>query len=720
MNRVKELSRYGQSVWLDFIRRGMLASGELARLIDDDGIRGVTSNPAIFEKAIAGGGEYQDALADAARGDGDSERIYERVAFDDIRAAADRLAHVHQASAGRDGFVSLEVAPRHAHDTARTIDEARRLWEAIARPNLMIKVPATAAGLPAIETLVAEGVNVNATLLFSIEVYERVAQAYRRGLARRVANGADVARVASVASFFVSRIDTLVDAELERRAAETAGAAREALLVLRGRAAIACAKLAYERYAQVFSGAAWDTLASQGAAPQRLLWASTGTKNPVYPDTMYVDALIGPDTVTTLPPATLDAFRDHGRPAPTLQGDIEGAREVPPALAAAGVSIENVADRLLDDGVGLFVAAYDRLIGAVAQARAGVSALPAARAHVSVEGRGSPAGPGAVLAGDVGGTKTLLALCEAGAIRFERRYRSHDYATFDELLTRLVADAADALGTAPRIRHACLGVAGPVTGERVALTNLPWRIDADAIAARFGIGRVHLINDFAASAHGLDALGRDDLATLQAGEPLADGARVLIGAGTGLGVAYLLPDRGAARVVAGEGGHAGFAPADDDQASLWRSLRAQFGRVEVEHVVSGPGLARIYAHLRAQHRFPPSPALERALGEHDPAAAIATFALEHGDRLAGAALDLFIACLGAVAGDHALNVLARGGVYVTGGIAPKILERLRGGGFVAAFADKGAFSDLARRMPVHVVLNERIGLLGAARVASAA
>jgi len=366
MSRLKQLSSFGQSIWIDYISRRLLTDGGLQRLIMEEGLRGLTSNPAIFEKAIAVGKDYREALLDAVRrGERDPEKIYEHLAFEDIRLAADQMAPVYRESGGRDGFVSLEVAPRFAHDAQSTISQAQRLWAAIARPNLMIKVPATPEGLPAIEALIAQGVNVNVTLLFSVGVYEGVARAYLRGLEQRAAAGNSVAGIASVASFFVSRIDTMVDAELEEQAKSLSGAAREQVLSLRGRAAIASAKLAYQRFRATFSGAEWDALKSRGAAVQRLLWASTSTKNPAYPDTLYVDELIGPDTVNTLPPATLDAFRDHGRLGATLEQDLEGARETMRAIAAAGVSLEKVTGRLLEEGVRLFAEAYDRLLDAV-------------------------------------------------------------------------------------------------------------------------------------------------------------------------------------------------------------------------------------------------------------------------------------------------------------------------------------------------------------------
>lgn len=369
MSRLRQLSRFGQSVWIDYISRRLLA-GRLQQLVADDGLRGLTSNPAIFEKAIAHDEEYRGGLTEAARrGERDAERIYERLAFDDIRVAADQMEPVYRETGGRDGFVSLEVAPCYAHDTERTIAEARRIWRAIAQPNLMVKVPATPAGLPAIEALIAEGIHVNVTLLFSVEVYEKVARAYQTGLARRLAAGNDIAQVASVASFFVSRIDTAVDKLLEARVASSAGALRDDMLALRGRAAVANARLAYERYQTLFAGSAWKRLADRGAGVQRLLWASTSTKNRAYADTLYVDELIGPDTVNTMPPETLDAFRDHGRLEATLERDRAGAQDTMRRIAAAGISLEAVTGQLLGEGVRLFAEAYDRLLDAVRRAR---------------------------------------------------------------------------------------------------------------------------------------------------------------------------------------------------------------------------------------------------------------------------------------------------------------------------------------------------------------
>ena len=310
-----------------------------------------------------------------------------------------------------------------------------------------------------------------------------------------------------------------------------------------------------------------------------------------------------------------------------------------------------------------------------------------------------------ILTGDIGGTKTLLALHDdSGAIAVSRRYPSRDAAAFEDLVARFLDE------TAARPLLACFGIAGPVLGGHVNVTHLPWEIDAADLATRFGLRRVLLLNDFAAAAHGIDALTTDDFVTLQAGDPLADRPRLVIGAGTGLGVAYVLGDR----VLSGEGGHAGFAPADPVQAALWQWLHRRHGRVQVEHVVSGSGLARIYEFLLEQAPGTPAPDARAPLASEDAAAAVGRRALEHGDPLALAALDLFIACYGALAGDQALAVLARGGVYVTGGIAPKLLPRLAAGGFLAAFNDKGPDARLTRACPVHVVTNPDLPLLGAA------
>jgi transaldolase/glucose-6-phosphate isomerase len=365
-NRLRALEVFGQSVWLDYIRRRLIDSGELRRLIAEDGIRGVTSNPAIFEKAVAGSSDYREVLEAPGSRTLDAKTLYERLAVRDIQDACDALRGVYEETARRDGYVSLEVSPFLAHDTTGTLDEARRLWSAVGRENVMIKVPATAEGLPAIEQLISEGINVNVTLLFSLEVYERVAEIYIAGLEKLAARGGDTTRVASVASFFVSRIDTVVDALIARRVqASTKAREQTVLKSLTGRVAIASARLAYQRYQELFSGGRWQALAARGARPQRLLWASTGVKNPNYRDVLYVEELIGPDTVNTMPPATFEAFRDHGRPRASLTEDVDTARDVMDALAQAGISMRDVTDKLLADGVQLFAEAFAKLLHAV-------------------------------------------------------------------------------------------------------------------------------------------------------------------------------------------------------------------------------------------------------------------------------------------------------------------------------------------------------------------
>jgi transaldolase/glucose-6-phosphate isomerase len=370
MNRLKELQRLGQSVWIDYIRRSLMTDGELQRLIREDGVTGLTSNPAIFEKAIGSGAEYRQALEALKRvGQHDAEQNYEALAIEDIRLAADQMRPAFAAAGGADGFVSFEVSPALAHDTQGTAAAARRLWQAVDRPNLMIKVPATREGIAAIEQLIAEGLNVNVTLLFAVEVYARVADAYLRGLERRLAAGQPIAGIASVASFFVSRIDSRVDPELEKLAASKSGSERDRVLALRGKTAIANAKMAYRHFQEFSAQERWRRLAAHGARPQRLLWASTSTKNPAYRETVYVEELIGPDTVNTMPPATLDAFRTHGRPARTLDANLDQARETLAALQSAGIDLHTVTSELLDEGVRLFAEAFSRLLGAVNKAR---------------------------------------------------------------------------------------------------------------------------------------------------------------------------------------------------------------------------------------------------------------------------------------------------------------------------------------------------------------
>jgi transaldolase / glucose-6-phosphate isomerase len=366
-NPVAGLKAYGQSVWLDYIRRSLIAGGELQRLVEQDGLGGVTSNPAIFEKAIDGSNDYAGAIdAITAEEPGlPAKQVYELLAVKDIQDAADVLRSVYERTGSRDGYVSLEVAPDLANDTEGTLAEARLLWQAVARPNVMIKVPATPAGLPAIRSLISEGINVNVTLLFARSAYEAVARAYLEGLEARVEAGYPVGSVASVASFFVSRIDSAVDAQLEERLKSATGADAARLESLLGKVAVANAKLAYQSYKKIFAGPRWEALAAKSAQTQRVLWASTGTKNPRYSDVLYVEELIGPDTVNTVPPDTLAAFRDHGRPRPSLEEDLSAALDVLDALARSGVSLDQVTEHLLADGVKKFVDPFTKLLKAV-------------------------------------------------------------------------------------------------------------------------------------------------------------------------------------------------------------------------------------------------------------------------------------------------------------------------------------------------------------------
>ena len=373
MNPLQGLQEYGQSVWLDYIRRDLMENGELRRLIADDGLRGMTSNPAIFEKAIADSTLYDTAFAAMPDRSADTKARYEHVALRDIQQAADTLRPVYDSTQRRDGYVSLEVSPYLAHDTAATLAEARRLWAAVGRENVMIKVPGTPEGIPAVEQLISEGLNINVTLLFAQEVYERVAEAFIRGIEKRAAAGKDVRHVASVASFFISRIDTLVDAQLSARLKSATGSERDRLQSLLGKVAIANGKLTYERYGKIFSGPRWEKLQRQGAQAQRVLWASTSTKNPSYRDVLYVEELIGPDTVNTIPPATFDAFRDHGRLRQSLTEDVPAARQTMDALAQAGISMQDATAKLLDDGVRLFAEAFDKLLAAVERKSATVA-----------------------------------------------------------------------------------------------------------------------------------------------------------------------------------------------------------------------------------------------------------------------------------------------------------------------------------------------------------
>ncbi len=359
-----ELTRYGQSIWYDNLSRRLLASGELARLVREDGIVGVTSNPTIFDKAITDSEDYDADIARLAADGKCAAAIYEALVVEDVRQAADVLLPVYEATGGRDGYVSLEVSPELARDSEGTVAAVRRLWRLVGRPNLMVKIPGTAEGLPAIEQCLYEGMNINVTLLFSVRRYEEVAWTYIRALERRSKEGMPVNGVASVASFFVSRVDTLTDRLLmERMEAEPSD--KEALQGLLGKAGIANAKLAYQRFQAIFGSERFRALAARGARVQRCLWASTSTKNPAYSDVMYVEGLIGPDTVNTVPQVTLDAFRDHGRVAPTLTEGLDVANSVIDTLAGLGIDIEDVARELEEEGVRLFAESYRRTLSAL-------------------------------------------------------------------------------------------------------------------------------------------------------------------------------------------------------------------------------------------------------------------------------------------------------------------------------------------------------------------
>ncbi|HEX8848572.1 MAG TPA: transaldolase [Gemmatimonadaceae bacterium] len=358
--RLQRLHDAGQSLWLDYIDRTMLGNGDLARRIREDALTGMTSNPTIFEKALGEGNAYDAQLAGAPADLTPWER-FELVETTDVRNACDVFRPVYDATKGADGYVSIEVSPGAASDANATVEEAHRLWTTVNRPNVMIKVPGNAEGVVACQRLIADGINVNVTLLFAVEAHERIIDAYIAGLEERAKAGKGIDRVASVASFFVSRVDTEIDKRLDAKIASDAANA-ERYRALKGRAAIANAKLAYALFQRKFSGARWEALAAKGARVQRPLWASTSTKNPAYRDVMYVEQLIGPDTVNTLPPATLDAFRDHGEVARTVDKDVDGAKRTIAELAAVGISLEEVTAKLLRDGIASFQKSFDGLI----------------------------------------------------------------------------------------------------------------------------------------------------------------------------------------------------------------------------------------------------------------------------------------------------------------------------------------------------------------------
>jgi transaldolase / glucose-6-phosphate isomerase len=374
VNPLRALLEFGQSPWMDYIRRDLLTSGGLKKMIQEDGLMGMTSNPTIFEKAITGSKDYSDILESPEAKTLDAKGVYEKIAIRDVQDATDIFKPVYQQSKRRDGYVSLEVSPLLANDTKGTIEEARRLWKSVGRENVMIKVPGTTEGLPAIRTLLEEGININITLLFAQWVYEDVAEAFLQALEARAKKGQDISHIASVASFFVSRIDTLIDSQIDAKLKTVTDANQSALLTsLQGRVAIANAKLTYHKYHEIYGGPRWKALAAKGAQTQRLLWASTSTKNPKYRDVLYVEELIGADTVDTIPPATFDAFRDHGRVRASLAENLDDAAKTMLALEKAGISMKEVTDKLVVDGVKLFADAFRQLLEATGKT-AGVRA----------------------------------------------------------------------------------------------------------------------------------------------------------------------------------------------------------------------------------------------------------------------------------------------------------------------------------------------------------
>ncbi|MGK7901534.1 MAG: transaldolase [Hormoscilla sp.] len=362
-NHLLEISAYGQSIWMDNLSRDIIKSGELKEMTETGGIKGITSNPAIFEKAIKGNKIYDEEIEAGIRKDKSVLEIYESLVFDDIRDACDVFMPVYEATKGLDGYVSIEVPPTIAKNTETTLAEARRYNQAIGRPNVMIKIPGTAEGLPAVEGAIGDGINVNITLLFSVESYVQTAWAYIRGLEKRVAAGQDISKIASVASFFLSRIDTNIDSQIDKMlAAATDAESKEKLLSIKGKVAIANAKIAYQEYKKIIQSDRWKALSAKGAQVQRLLWASTSTKNPEYSDVMYVDELIGPDTVNTLPPTTIVACTDHCHVDNRVENDIDAAYKLMETLKEVNINLDEVMAELLEDGIDKFVKPFDTLM----------------------------------------------------------------------------------------------------------------------------------------------------------------------------------------------------------------------------------------------------------------------------------------------------------------------------------------------------------------------
>jgi transaldolase len=359
-NPLRKLRDFGQSVWYDNLNRELLRTGDLQKMVDEDGVTGGTSNPSIFEKAVGAGDAYDDHIRELVTAGKSQDEIYDALTVTDVQLSADVFRDVYDETAAADGYASLEVSPEIAHDTETTIRDAKRLFAALDRPNGMIKIPGTPEGLPAIEDCLEAGLNINITLLFGTENYEKVALAYISALEKRAQRGEPIDRIGSVASFFISRVDSMIDERLEKKAEQASGDEHERLLSLRGKAGVANARIAYQKYREIFSGERWQALAAKGARVQRCLWASTSTKNPEYRDVLYVEDLIGPDTINTMPQNTLDAFRDHGRVASTLEEGVDEARRLMQQLEDAGISIRAVTDELQTQGVQLFIDSYTK------------------------------------------------------------------------------------------------------------------------------------------------------------------------------------------------------------------------------------------------------------------------------------------------------------------------------------------------------------------------
>ena len=697
-NPLVALGRAGQSPWIDYIHRGMIASGELARRIAEDGIRGVTSNPTIFEKAVSSGRDYDDQIRALARAGTTLLDAYKAIVTDDIRAAADVLRPVYDASRGDDGYVSLEVDPDLARDTKATIARARELFDAVGRPNVMIKIPGTKEGLPAVEETIAAGIPVNVTLIFSVRRYEEVADAYLRGVERWIAAGGDPRNVASVASFFVSRIDTAVDALLLSTVERWPGSPKaETALSLLGKTAVASARLAYARFLAIFDTPA---VALPCGARRAGAAAPVGEHRDEEPEILRREVRRGTDRPRH---REHDAAADDGRlPGPRCRGRHPVRR---------GRGREGGPRRLRADGN------RDRG-GLRPPGGGGGEELPRFVPETPCRGRGAAEHRlgRMILAGDVGGTKTSLALYrrEARGLLRDRMatYRSREHAGLDPILR-------DFLGGGASVERACIGVAGPVEDGRCRLTNLDWEVDEASLRRTLGVREAYLVNDLQATASSLPFLQESDRAMIQKGEADPRGNMAVLSAGTGLGEGFLVGSGAGYIPLASEGGHVDFAPRDEREMRLHAFLRAKHGRVSVERVLSGPGLHDVYRFLREEEGMAEEPGIAAEVAGREPQRAIVRHGLAGGPGACAETVRIFCSLYGAEAGNLALQYLATGGVYLGGGIAPAILPALRRGEFLSAFLDKGRMRNLLSRVPVMVILDPAAPLLGAAAYAAA-